>query len=238
MITADHKKWADWIFQHYLNGLFKRHFNAIYLLDPVPDFDPQKPILLLPNHSSWWDGFFVYLLNKKRLHRKIYMMMLEEQLKQNRFFRLLGAYSIMPGSFKDVKQSLQYTMNLLNRKEEPPLVCFYPQGELLPWHTRPIVFGKGLEWILKKTEAELYLCFLGIRIEFLNQQRAEVFIQFSSVKSLNQNNHFSASKFESEFMVFLDQLEKRIINGEKGKVLFRGKKSVNEQFQAFRRRGI
>ena len=233
MISAEHKKWADWIFRPYLNWLFRRYFYGIYLLNPIPDFHPQKPLLLLPNHSSWWDGFFIYLLNKKRLHRKTYLMMLEEQLKQNRFFRFLGAYSIKSDTFKDVKQSLQYTINLLNRKEEPSLICFFPQGELQPWHTRPIHLKRGLEFILKRTKAEINLCFLGIRIEFLEEQRPEVFIQFSPIQEINHHCHYSISELESKFNTFLDQLEKNIVDREKGQPIFQGKKSVNERFHAY-----
>lgn len=237
MIPAEHKIWADWIFQPYLNWLLKRHFYAIYLLNPVPPFDLQKSLLLLPNHSSWWDGFFIYLLNKKLLHRKAYLMMLEEQLKQNRFFRFLGAYSIKSDTFKDVKDSIQYSINLLNRKEEPSLVCLFPQGELQRWHTRPIVFKRGLEFILKRIKTEINLCFLGIRIEFLGEQRPEVFMQFSSIKEVNNTCHYSIPGFESEFDSLLDQLEKKIVNGEKGQMIFQGQKSVNERFHAYWKRG-
>lgn len=233
MIVAEHKKLADRIFRPYLYWLFRRYFYAIYLLNPVPDFQPQKPILLLPNHSSWWDGFFIYLLNKKLLHRKIYLMMLEEQLKQNRFFRFLGAYSIKSDTFKDTKQSLQYTINLLNKKKESSLVCFFPQGELQPWNTRPIHFKRGLEFILKKTKSGINLCYLGIRIEFLEEQRPEVFIQFSPIQEINHHFNYSISESEHEFNTFLDQLGKKITEGEKGQLIFQGKKSVNEQLHTY-----
>jgi hypothetical protein len=218
MISAEHKKWAEWIFQHYLYRLFKRHFYAINLINPVPDFNPQKPLLLLPNHSSCWDGFFVFILNKKLLQRRVYLMMLEARLKINRFFRYLGAYSIKSDTIKDIKQSVQYTINILNKKEEPPLVCFFPQGELQPWHTRPIVFKRGLEFILRRIETEINLCFLGIRIEFLGEQRPEVFLQFSSIKEINHHDY-------------------SISGGERGQMIFQGKKSVNEQFQTYQIRG-
>jgi hypothetical protein len=237
MISAEHKKWAEWIFQHYLNRLFKQHFYTINLVNPVPDFNPRIPLLLLPNHSSWWDGFFIFLLNNKLLHRKVYLMMLEEQLKINRFFRYLGAYSINSNTFNEVKQSMQYTIDLLNGKEKPPLVCFFPQGELHPWHTRPIVFKRGLEFILRRIETEINLCFLGIRIEFLGEQRPEVFLQLSSLKEINHKDFFSISKYASEFTAFLNQLEKKIATGEKGQILFQGKKSINEQYHTYRKRG-
>ena len=237
MIQAEHKRWADWLFRLYLNRLYKQHFYAIYLLDPIPYFDINKPLLLLPNHSSWWDGFFIYLLNNKILQRKIYLMMLEDQLKQNHFFRFLGAYSIKSENSSNVRQSIQYTIDLLNRTEEAPLICFFPQGELQSWNTRPIVFKKGLEFILKRIKTEINLCFLGIRIEFLGEQRPEVFFQFSSVKKINTNNLYSIHDFESEFNLLLDKLGNKIMNGEKGQIIYHGKRSINERVKAYWKRG-
>lgn len=234
MIVASHKKWADSIFELYLSGLFRKHFYAIHLFDPLPDITPDKPLLILPNHSSWWDGFIIYLLNKKRLHRKIYMMMLEGQLKRNSFFRLLGAYSIDPNRMKEVRRSLQYTLDLLNRRHEHSLICFFPQGELLPWHT-PIRFGKGLEYILHRIENKIQLCYLGIRIEFLQEQHPEVFMELSQLKTIHPRPDFSLPALESEFEALLKRLEQRIGAGERGSLLFQGKKSINEQFHAFRK---
>jgi 1-acyl-sn-glycerol-3-phosphate acyltransferase len=230
VLVAKHKKWADWIFHRYLNNLFRQHFYAIHLLDPVPDFKSDIPILLFPNHSSWWDGFFIYLLNKKCLHRKTYLMMLEEQLKQNRFFRFLGVYSIRSDSIKHIKQSLQYTINLLNKKDKATMVCFFPQGELQPWHTKPIHLKRGLIFILERIEREIQLCFLSIRIEFLKEQRPEVFLQLSPIQPIQSPNSYALPELESQFNAFLDQLAKRIVDGEKGEIIFQGKHSVNERF--------
>jgi len=235
MIKASHKKWADLIFHPYLHGLLNHHFYAIHLLGPIPETEPLKPLLVLPNHSSWWDGFFIYLLNKKCLHRKTYLMMLERQLKPNRFFRFLGAYSIAPGRAKEVKRSLEYTADLLNRQRDPAMICFFPQGELLPWHIRPIHFGRGLEFIFNRIENEIQLGFLGIRIEFLEQQRPEVFMELSPLKIIGPQNDFSLSEFESEFNIFLDRIERKMIKGDRGSLLFQGKKSINEQIQVIRK---
>ena len=237
MIPAEHRKWADWIFYFYISALFKRHFYSIYLLKPIPAFDLSKPVLLLPNHSSWWDGFFIYVLNKRYIKRRVFLMMLEEQLKKNSFFRYLGAYSVNQGNSRDVKQSLQYTIDLLNGREGNPLVCFFPQGELLPWNKRPLNFRRGLEYILDHIKSEVQICFLGIRIEFLNEQRPEVFTQFSSVKYVNSSTHYSIQALESEFDSQLSHMEQKIIEGAESEVLFHGRKSVNERFHTFWKNG-
>ena len=60
----------------------------------LPEFDKSKSLIVTPNHFSWWDGFFIYWTNKKLFNRKLYVLMLEEQLKRYWFFKKLGCYSI------------------------------------------------------------------------------------------------------------------------------------------------
>ena len=65
MIQAQHRLWADLIFQPYLSWLFKRHFHTIQVLGTVPEIPTHLPLLLLAQSQYVVDGFFVYLLNKR-----------------------------------------------------------------------------------------------------------------------------------------------------------------------------
>ena len=150
LIRANHTLWAKKVFDIYVSRLLKQHFHAFHFLGEIPETDPQLPLLLLPNHSSWWDGFLVYLLNKKIFKRPLYLMMLEKELSKYGFFSRVGAYSIQPGNPKDVLESLHYTAGLLGQKETIPLVCIFPQGELKPWGKRPLGYKRGVEWILNR----------------------------------------------------------------------------------------
>ena len=237
MIHADHRKWADFIFKFYLNRLFKHHFHAIHLMGPVPQFDKQKPILMLPNHSTWWDGFFFYLLNKNVYKRKMFLMMLEEQLEKNKFFRRLGAFSVNGGSVKELRAFLKYTTEVLNNSIEPVLMCIFPQGELQPWNTRPLKFKRGLELILNIINSKVTLCYLGIKVEFLNEQRPDVFLEISPEIEFDKKNLLLIKNLETSFNLFINQMEKKIVNGERGSVIIQGKKSVNQTFEDFWKKG-
>ena len=76
MIKANPTRWAKFIFHIYVMRLLKRSFHSFNLIGNIPKSDPELPLLLIPNHSTWWDGFFVYLLNDQFLKRELYMMML------------------------------------------------------------------------------------------------------------------------------------------------------------------
>lgn len=219
MIRAQHRLWADIIFQPYLAWLFKRHFHAIQLLGELPEVPDHLPLLLLPNHSTWWDGFFVYLLNKRIFHRTAYLMMLEAQLSKYKFFRKIGAYSIEPENRRGVFESLKYTVELLH--QEMSLVSVFPQGQLLPWHTRPFDYKRGVEWILQKYEKPVAVLPLAIRTEFLGEKQPSVFFLFGDVTPFDAETFRGMAWLEEIEVGLLDDLASKILRQETGQNLLR-----------------
>ena len=214
MIRAQHRLWADLIFQPYLTWLFKRNFHAIQLLGALPEIPNDLPLLLLPNHSTWWDGFFVYLLNKRIFRRTAYLMMLEEQLSKYWFFAKIGAYSIEPEHRRGIVESLAYTVELLDKNMS--LVSVFPQGELLPWHTRPLGYKRGVEWILQKYGKPVALLPLAIRTEFLGEKCPSVFFLFGDVNRFDGETFRGMDWLEKAETALLDDLTLRILRGEEG----------------------
>ncbi|MDE0014868.1 MAG: lysophospholipid acyltransferase family protein [Candidatus Poribacteria bacterium] len=219
MIHAQHRLWADIIFEPYLAWLFKRHFHEIQLLGELPEIPDHLPLLLLPNHSTWWDGFFVYLLNKRIFHRTAYLMMLETQLSKYKFFRKIGAYSIEPENRRGIIASLEYTVELLNR--EMSLVSVFPQGQLLPWHTRPLGYKRGVEWILEKYGKPVTVLPLAIRTEFLGEKRPSVFFLFGEIHSFEAGTFGRMDWLEETETALLDDLASKILRQEVGQNLLR-----------------
>lgn len=128
----------------YLKFRYRFIFHKIIVdvsaVEKIIDLD--QPVLLIANHSTWWDGFFVYEVYKK-LQAKTYfkIVMLESELKKFPFFRLCGAVGLVPRS----KEHNQKVFHQLKNH----FVCFFPQGQLGPQGLRPLVFKKGLEDLIQ-----------------------------------------------------------------------------------------
>lgn len=235
MIKAKHSIWSDILLSFYLKKIFKQHFNQISVLGNIPDPAPDLPLLILPNHSTWWDGFLVYLLNKKIFNRPGYLMMLESQLSKYQMFSGIGAYSINQKKPKDILASLSYTVSLLNQPVVPrSLVCIFPQGELLPWATRPLGYQKGLEWILYRYGKMVNLLPLAIRLEFKDAQRPEVFLKFCKNYQFTGTTFPGIAWLEEIQINLLEKLSNCIVQQEKGKILLNGNQSINLQLDAIR----
>lgn len=225
MIKANPTRWAKFIFHIYVMRLMKRHFHAFHLFGDVPQPNPNLPLLLIPNHSTWWDGFFVYLLNEEIIKREIYLMMLDRQLAKYKFFSRIGAFGITPGDRENVNESLNYTVELLQKKNV--MITMFPQGILLPWGKRPLNFKKGIESIIQLYNKPINILPLAIRAEYGGEQRSEVFFQFGENFVVDANSFQGIKWLEEVELDLLDELEMRINKQEKGIDLMKGNRSIN-----------
>ena len=112
-------------FQWYTLHIVSRNFKNVHISGNF--HEKGLPILLIANHVSWWDGFWVSYLNLKVFKRKYHFMMLEKQLKCFPVLNKTGGYSIKKGS-RTVLESLQYTAELLN--DSGNAVLLFPQGKI------------------------------------------------------------------------------------------------------------
>ncbi|HVP20031.1 MAG TPA: lysophospholipid acyltransferase family protein [Spirochaetia bacterium] len=217
MSEARPAEWADVIFERYLTRLMKRSFNAVNLFGEEPAVSPDRPLVLIGNHNTWWDGFFPYILNKKLFKRKFFIMMLEEQLARFPFFRRLGAYGIRQGHPHSVIETLTYSARLLG--DAATLLCMFPQGELVPFHARPLGFKKGLERILRIHGGPVTLLQLAMRCEFLGTRLPEVFFLFGPPLEVSAETAPSLQQMERTQEELMQRVESMIACGARGRML-------------------
>ncbi|NLT03981.1 MAG: glycerol acyltransferase [Bacteroidales bacterium] len=145
MIKASHHPLVYPFFLWYSRRLIRRHFDRVNV---VGDALPTKgAILLLANHISWWDGFWVAFLNTKHFGRLFHVMMTEEQLRKHPYFSRCGAFSIRKGHRSQV-ESLAYAASLLDVPTS--LVLLFPQGVIHSLYQAPLHFERGVRQVLAK----------------------------------------------------------------------------------------
>lgn len=181
MIKANHKKWAEILFDVYLNQLLKKHFDNFLTIGDAPSINENKSLLILPNHFSWWDGFFIFKVTKHITNKKFHIMMLEDQLKKYWFFNKLGAYSINQNNPKSFVKSLNYSIELL--KDKSNLTVIYPQGEIQPQEEKQIKFNKGVNYICEKSNSDFQILPIGFRIFYSNKKLPFVLYRFGEIVS-------------------------------------------------------
>jgi hypothetical protein len=234
MTPARHSPWADLIFLPYILRQFRKAFHGLYFLGPVPTLDPALPLLITPNHSTWWDGFFFYILNKRIFGRTAYLMMLEEQLSKYPFFSRIGAFGIEPGLPRKSYQALIYSAEAL--RDPKNVLCVFPQGVLRYSGVRPLEFQRGIGHILKLYGGEVNLLPLGIRCEFLIDQRPEAFFMADRVFRVDHRRFEGIEWLEKQEDALLGRLYQTLLSGEKGRVVVKGREPMNVRWDNLRGR--
>lgn len=204
MIEAKHNKIFRIIFDLYLKILLRKNFSNFYLVSEIPSIKDDKSILVLPNHFSWWDGFFVDLIHKKFYQEyKIYMMVLEETIEKFWFFNHIGAFTINPSNPKDTIKSFQYAGELLKGRKN--FIVIFPQGELTPYSVN-VRLKPGVFDLICSQRTEYHALFLAMKIVYFNQKNPDVYFHFKLVQNaqntlsdfLNLSNLFNENLVELE----------------------------------------
>lgn len=178
MLRAKHNLIIFNFFKLYTVWKIQRHFYSLTFHGDFKDRD--LPILLVSNHTSWWDGFWALYANMKIFKHKFHFMMLEEQLQKFWYFNHCGGFSVNRNSASLI-ESLHYTVNLLNDKRN--LVLLFPQGKIESLYQHQIVFEKGLEWILKNLNGKVQVIFMANLIDYFSQPQPSLSMYFEECRA-------------------------------------------------------
>ncbi|MBN2166155.1 MAG: lysophospholipid acyltransferase family protein [Marinilabiliaceae bacterium] len=175
MIKAMHHIFIYPLFQWISRLLVKLNFNSINIEGEFND--NGNAVLVVANHISWWDGFWIMVLNLKLIRRRFHFMMLYEQLKKHWYFQYSGGYSIKKKS-RNVVYSINYTIGLLSHKQN--MVVMFPQGKIYSIYNPNINFEKGIERIVRNIESETQVLFVANLIDYFSDSKPNLYIYLKS----------------------------------------------------------
>jgi len=191
----------------YINYAVKRNFKKINCNQV--EIKPDKSVLLIANHFSYWDGMLLYHLFAKFSGKNFHVMLLEDTAIKEPMLKYVGAFSMHRRS-RDILQALNYAAELLNYPDN--LVLIYPQGKLYSNFSEEIAFEKGVLRIMEQAVDKFQLLYATTFIENFNHKkptanvylRAEAQNSFDNITALQQNyqQHYNASRQQQTQLVF------------------------------------
>ncbi len=238
MIKADKSDLFQIVFHKYNRDyLLKRHFYTISVKG-TPDQLHDTPIIYMMNHSSWWDGLIVYHTIKTLSEQDHYMMMDEKQMKDYRFFRKIGAYSIDKTNKRGILQSLRYSTELLDRKK---CVWIFPQGDIYHLEMRPLGFQSGIGYLLKKMPSTIVIP-VTLYYSFGIHQKPDVTMLYGEHIRLDWDqypkktiSHELQKKLESQLNEHKDLVVSGRWHDENTKGLIQPGRSTSDRFDSFQK---
>jgi len=178
MIPARKTRFFNWWFPRHAEKLLRQSFDTVYVrgLEQTVATARERPILLVSNHTSWWDTIAVIYLVPRRLRLDGYAMMDEKNLRRFPFFAKVGAFGVdLGGGAAD--ESLAYATELLSQPER--LVLIFAQGRERASTVRPLGFRRGAAVIADRVP-DAAVVPLGIRYEVAGTQYPLAFLSLGA----------------------------------------------------------
>jgi 1-acyl-sn-glycerol-3-phosphate acyltransferase len=176
MIKANKSKFSRWFWSQFSRWGIFAYFTDIKVFKK-PDFVPNRSVLLLPNHFSWWDGFISYRLNDIFFKKSYFVMMEEKNLRLNKILTTAGAFSVEKNS-RSLIESLDYSQNVLSNAGN--LLVVFPQGQIQALHERNITFQKGAEKLTERAGDKTQVILLQVFAEYFNKPKPTLCVFFET----------------------------------------------------------
>jgi len=194
------------ILHYYVNWIVGRHFQEV-CFEPVK-VDPNKSVLLIANHFSFWDSLILYIVCYRSLKKKFYVMVREDTTIQLKYLKYGGAFSVNKNS-RDMLQSLDYAAELLSDPQN--LVLIFPQGKLYSNFVSDVHFEKGITRVIERAERKFQLLFAATFVQYLKHKKptATVYLKvepdevknFEELKNAYQKLYDNAKLQQTEIVI-------------------------------------
>jgi 1-acyl-sn-glycerol-3-phosphate acyltransferase len=172
----------EWGFRPWL----RTRIGGIHLAGVPSDPAPARPLLLVANHTSWYDGFLL-----REIHRRIRpggplrTLMLERELRKAPVLRWIGGIGFDPerpltlrgalGRVGEAEGTNGGTPDSGARIRPAPTLSFFPQGTITPSTRRPLGFRRGVELVMRRLAPATVLP-VAIRLEMGRKVRPEAWL--------------------------------------------------------------
>jgi 1-acyl-sn-glycerol-3-phosphate acyltransferase len=137
-------------FELFFRPWMRGRVRAVLVAGVPRDLPPDRPVLFVPNHVSWWDGFVMRRVQRVlRPGAPLFHLMSERELRRFPFFRRLGVVGIDAGSPSSAARALRCLEARLAERRDGCVVLF-PQGRIWPSFRRPLGFERGVELFARR----------------------------------------------------------------------------------------
>lgn len=137
----------------------------------------QSPLLVVSNHTSYWDPLVALLFSVRILRADGYAMMDATNLRRLPFFRKVGAFGVDLDDARDGARAIRYGAKLLSGPGK--LLWVFPQGKEVPAVEAPLVFRGGSAEIARVAKHARTLP-VGIRYVFAGERLPRLYVSIGA----------------------------------------------------------
>ena len=176
----------------------------------VRDVEPTRPLVLVANHVSWWDGFLLLdLARRARPKSRMLTVMLESELRRVPLLRALGGIGLTPGALGPLRALLDRLRSFWS-SEPSGMLAVFPQGKIWPTGRRPLGFRPGLRRFVTDAVPCTILP-VGLHVEPLNHLAPTAFVRVGPPIPVDQASSFDLARVEAAVADCLDHTMTRLV---------------------------
>lgn len=143
MIPAATSPWFLAWFARDAEKRIRRAFGEIRIqgLATLKEAAATSPVLVVTNHTSWWDPLVVLFVTNRLLDVTAFAMMDQRNLRRLPFFAKVGAFGVNLTDPSDGARGMRYAAKRLASPRS--LVWIFPQGKEVSAISAPLAFHAG-----------------------------------------------------------------------------------------------
>ena len=213
MIPTNRRRWFEHFFAWHVRGRFAKRFSAVRVvgIEHLQRERERRPVLLVSNHTSWWDPLMMFHLSFAALGFEGHALMDAKNLRALPLLGWIGAFGVEIGDKEDGERAVQYGASLLSRPGK--FVGVYPQGRERPVTERPLGFKNGAARMALLAPIEPAIVPLGVRYEHGRHEKPEALVSIGAPIAREGDEHALTAAMERAVQAQLDALQSAIHEG-------------------------
>ncbi len=214
MIAAD--KWAP--FEAWFLGRARARLRAGFTslrvrgAEHVREAAARGPVLLVGNHTSWWDPLVVFYLSRAFFELDGHAMMDASNLRKLPFFSRIGAFGVDLDDPADGARALRYAARLL-RGGPGRMVAVFAQGRERPVTERPLGFRPGSAELARLAPGARVVPF-ALRYEMQGDEKPHAYVAFGAPLGAERSVARAREAQEGAVTRLLDELDGALCGGD------------------------
>ena len=211
MIPARKHRLFRWWFGGHARSRLQQSFAAVRAegMDHLRAALAAGPVLIVSNHTAWWDPMVVLYLTEHTLRCDGHAMMDTANLQRLPFFAMVGAFGVDPANPADGATAMRYAARLLNAPGR--MVWVFPQGRERPVTERPLGFRAGSAEVARVAKCATVP--IGLRYEHRGVERPELVMSVGEPMPWTKDVAAARVAHEAAVTARLERLDAALADG-------------------------
>lgn len=213
MIPARKSRWFRRWFAGHAAGRMRATFASVEIagIAKLRTALDAGPVVVVSNHTAWWDPLVTLVLTEKIVPCDSYALMDAANLTRLPFFGLIGAIGVDLTNPRDGAAAILHAGRLLTGPGR--LVWIYPQGRERPSTERPLGFRGGSAEIARVAKAATVP--IALRYEFTNVERPRLLVDIGEALPPERDVAKAREAHERTVTEGLDRIDLALRTGDR-----------------------